>query len=146
MKIRAGFVSNSSSSSFVIVFKKDIGGTDEYRDKMIDDIDAETKPEYLKGIGKQLVNWLFKRADFYTAKEYFENEFFYGTTDEPDYEDRYREEWEDFFTWIDFPNLTEDTVIGVGDASHNEYDSGIEAFVSQGIDLEDDNIRIWCKA
>jgi hypothetical protein len=71
MKIRTGFVSNSSSSSFVLfVLKDDYDKVVKSLSKLEKDILSYTNPQNIKAFGKQLVKLGYVSGNYSTYEDY----------------------------------------------------------------------------
>jgi hypothetical protein len=72
MKIRAGFVSNSSSSSFVVIMKN---GKEMTKDSLLEAFDVkETSPLYV--FAKDLTDWIMQNVKKQDIKSLFQNYYY----------------------------------------------------------------------
>jgi len=87
MKIRTGFVSNSSSSSFIVATKGDI--KDVFVDTLnkLDNTDGLPMKEFVVSIMKEVLETLVNNSEKYTLDEYLDEFYWDGddTTNEKEF-------------------------------------------------------------
>ena len=142
MKIRTGFVSNSSSSSFIVIMKN---GKELNKETLLETFEVkETSPLY--GFALDLTEWILHNVEKDTIKSIHENYIGNYKNRKLTEEEMIKEILEDYgmekeeLEKIKIGELTRYS----GSAATNT-DNAIEAYIcSSGLDIETDNIKIEC--
>lgn len=135
MKTRIGFVSNSSSSSFIIGFKEKPKNEKDFKEK-IAKIFTLPKTSIYYNISKEVIDLLYSRAEEYSIKKYFND---------------YSIDLEDLESDTgQYPTLRKiyknDYILYEGSVSDEDPEPGEYVLVTMNINYEDDNIVMWKEA
>jgi len=131
MKVRKGFVSNSSSSSFVIITKKEKLSEEKLMD--IFDVDESS---IIYPVVKKFTKDIIYCTEEMTDKEFLDN-YSYGDTLEKE-EENFKEDYPEYYEYYKLAKENKDWTIYYGSADNYEYATVAETV----IDHEDDNIII----